>query len=238
MSWLSSEDLLKRILSLEFNRLIDYYKKAPKIDILPEKSKRERKARPERPVPSKDEKDRRHGEEGYERVYINVGKANGFFAPNLIKMINEVTHGQRINIGRIDLLNHYSLFDVAEGDAKRVIKSLTGGDFYGTRLYLEVAVEGKDYAAAGRSKKERARAEAQGPEHKKNRRERRAEKFGHATSSASSKNKDDKRGRRGAKRFEDVAATPSRAKRRSRREVDFDALGDYSKFVKKDKRKK
>ncbi len=243
LSWLSSEELLKRMLSLEFNRLIEYYKKAPKLDIEPDKSKRDRKKNSaEHVIPDKAEKDRRHGENGYERVYINVGKADGFFAPNLIKMINAVTHGERINIGRIDLLSRYSLFDVALGDARHVIRSLTGGDFFGKRLYLEIAVEGKDYNALadkgkGR-KKSRDNEPAMPPERKKNRRERRAEQFGHALEPAAEPKggKASKRGKRGAKRFDEVAA--SHGRRTSRREVNYDALGDYDKFIKKSKRKK
>ena len=240
LSWLSSEDLLKRMLSLEFNRLIEYYKKAPKLDIEPEKSKRDRKKGGDRPVRDKAEKDRRQGENGYERVYINVGKADGFFAPNLIRMINAVTHGQRINIGRIDLLSRYSLFDVALGDAKHVIRSLTGEEFFGKRLYLEIAVEGKDYAAAaekGKGKKKAYISDKPGGEKKKNRRERRAEMFGHATEPIDEAKgpKPTKRGKRGAKRFDEVAVSHGR---RVRREVNYDALGDYDKFIKKSKRKK
>ena len=40
LGWLSSEDLIKRVLSLEFNRLLDYYKDAPDIDFIDEKSSR------------------------------------------------------------------------------------------------------------------------------------------------------------------------------------------------------
>jgi ATP-dependent RNA helicase DeaD len=67
------------------------------------------------------DKDKRVGEEGYERVFINAGKADGFFAPNLIQLINANIHGQRVDLGRIDLLNNYSLFDVKQGDATRVV---------------------------------------------------------------------------------------------------------------------
>lgn len=43
LEWLSQEDLLKRVLSLEFQRLLEYYKDAPKIDIIDEKPVKERK---------------------------------------------------------------------------------------------------------------------------------------------------------------------------------------------------
>ena len=59
LSWLSGEDLLKRVVSLEFNRLLNYYKDAPDIDFIDEKpAKKERKER--QPVSDKD-KDREPG---------------------------------------------------------------------------------------------------------------------------------------------------------------------------------
>ena len=40
LGWLSGEDIIKRILSLEFNRLLDYYRDAPKIDVIDEKPRK------------------------------------------------------------------------------------------------------------------------------------------------------------------------------------------------------
>lgn len=150
LGWLSEEDLLKRVLSLEFNRLLDYYKDAPKLDLpLDGKKKKEKQDRTPR---SNEQKDRRTAERGYERVYINLGKSDGFFAPNLIEMLNTNTHGQRVDIGRIDLLSGYSLFDVREGDAHRVVSALKGADFFGKRVYCEMAQADKDYAAENKGK--------------------------------------------------------------------------------------
>ncbi len=52
LSWLSTEDLLKRILSLEFNRLLAYYKDAPSIDFIDEKPSRRKRDEhpPQRPT--------------------------------------------------------------------------------------------------------------------------------------------------------------------------------------------
>ena len=58
------------------------------------------------------------------RVYVNLGKADGFYAGNLIDMLNKNVHGQRVDVGRIDLLPAYSLFDVRKADAHRVVSAL------------------------------------------------------------------------------------------------------------------
>ena len=162
LGWLTSEDLIKRVLSLEFHRLLEYYKDAPKIDFIDEKPRREKKVDKERKgrrdsEPRNDEdKDRRTASKGMERVYINVGKRDGFFAGNLIEVLNTFVPGKRVDVGRIDLLPSYSLFDVKKSDAKRIVGSLKGADFIGKRLFSEIASQDKDYAKAStRRSKER-----------------------------------------------------------------------------------
>lgn len=155
LSWLSAEDLLKRVLSLEFNRLLDYYKDAPKIDFIDEKpARKEGKRGDKRGEPRSDkDKDRRTAERGMERVYVNLGKADGFFAGNLIDMLNKNIPGQRVDVGRIDLLPNYSLFDVRKADARRVVAGLKGLEFFGKRVFSEIADPNRDYASLSKSKK-------------------------------------------------------------------------------------
>lgn len=161
LDWLSGVDLLKRVLSLEFNRLLEYYKDAPTLDIpVAEKKERGKRGRDKDPRERTiDEKDRRTAENGYERVFVNLGKADGFFAPNLIELINQNTKGSRINLGRIDLLSKYSLFDVKKGDAHRAISAIKNAEFYGKRVYAEIAVLDKDYAIESKGKKRNSRSE-------------------------------------------------------------------------------
>lgn len=147
LSWLSSEDLLKRIVSLEFNRLLDYYRDAPEIDVIDEKPRKEREPKNERPRDAR-EKDRRTAENGMERIYVNLGKADGFYAGNLIDMLNHTVGGKRVDVGRIDLFPSYSLFDVRSADAKRVTGALKGAEFFGKRVYSEIAQSDKNYAKA------------------------------------------------------------------------------------------
>ena len=144
LEWLSEEDLLKRVLSLEFSRLLDYYKDMPDIDLnaAGEKGNRDKTDRKR----AKGDKDRREAEQGYVRIFLNVGKAQGFFPGNLMETVNRNVHGPKPAIGRIDLLPNYTLFDVRAEDAHRVIASLKGDEFYGTRLYAEQAEPGKDYS--------------------------------------------------------------------------------------------
>ena len=81
-------------------------------------------------------------------------RRDGFFAGNLIDILNHTVSGQRVDVGRIDLMPGYSLFDVKKSDARRVVEALTGHEFVGNKLYAEIADPEKDYTHASRRKKE------------------------------------------------------------------------------------
>ena len=217
LDWLSGVDLLKRVLSLEFNRLLEYYKDAPVLDIpVAEKNGRNKKGRERDNDPRErtiDEKDRRTAENGYERVYVNLGKADGFFAPNLIELINQNSKGARINLGRIDLLSKYSLFDVKKADAHRAISAIKNADFYGKRVYAEIAVMGKDYVSESKTKKRGSRSEIKEFRHDEKPRNRRT-------------------------RFEDVEMSAPRKPRKSKDKKgkgDKKHHGNFDAFTKKNK---
>ena len=157
LGWLTEEDLIKRVLSLEFNRLLDYYKDAPKIDLIEEKPKKDKEKKSRRGAEDDNhDKDRRTAARGMERVYISAGKRDGFFAGNLIEMLNTFVGGHRVDVGRIDLMPSYSLFDVKKSDAKRVVASLKGAEFMGKRIYSEIAKADKDYAKASNRRSKQA----------------------------------------------------------------------------------
>ena len=146
LSWLDDQDLIRRFISLEFNRLLEYYRDAPDID-LPDEKPRDKKAK------GKERDDRREkgscqAEPGYARIYINQGKATGCNPYNILDLINEHVPG-RINIGRIDLFTGYSLFDVEEKSARKVVAALKHADFFGNRIYAEIADPNKKYGGEG-----------------------------------------------------------------------------------------
>lgn len=156
LSWLSGEDLLKRVLSLEFNRLLNYYKDAPTIDFIDEKPRKGRPSKAERSKKSAShDKDRRTAEPGMERIYVNAGKNDGFYAGNLIDLLNHIIKGKRVDVGRIDLMPSYSLFDVKAADAVKVVNAIKGSEFLGKRLYAEKAEADKDYTRSSTRRSKR-----------------------------------------------------------------------------------
>lgn len=154
LEWLSEEDLLKRVLSLEFNRLLTYYQNMPSIDLNEKERKDKRQERDK-----KGNKERRHAEDGYERLMINIGKSSGFFPGNLMELVNKNVQGQKPEIGRIDLMPEYTLFDVAKGEGHRIISALKHADFYGQKVSCERA-ETRDLSKDGGRRTKRSEAKS------------------------------------------------------------------------------
>ncbi len=123
--WLDKEDLIKRVLSREFGRFLQYYANAPEIEhIKDSKNKDEKKAKGK---DGKGKRGDRTAEEGYTRLFLNVGKIDGQYAREIIGLINNNVKGSKVEIGRIDLMKNFSFVEVAEADAERVVKGLKHG---------------------------------------------------------------------------------------------------------------
>lgn len=161
LEWLSKEDLVKRVVSMEFNRFLEYYKNAPEIE--------EPKAGGDKRGDSKDRKSRgsdrqktaRKAEEGYERLFLNMGKTDGFYANQIIELINRNLKKERIQIGRIDLMQNFSFFEVAEEQAPMVIKALNKASVNGRKVSVEVAGENNGKSDKGGRKRGKSTAEAE-----------------------------------------------------------------------------
>ena len=142
LEWLEKEDLIKRIVSREMSRFIDYYSKMPEIEVPVERSRKESAGQGEKGTRRQAGKGSRKAEEGYTRLFLNLGKMDNFFAAQIIDLVNRNVQGKP-QIGRIDLMKNFSFFDVAEEDAARVVKALNRGvKVAGRKVVVEIADEG------------------------------------------------------------------------------------------------
>ena len=120
--YFDKEDILKRIVSLEFGKFLKYYANAP--EIVKPSTQRDRKDRNER------KREKRAPESGYRRLFINLGKDDGFYPGEVMQFINRNVHGRQ-DVGHIDLLGRISYIEVPEEDANKVMRALDGAKYRG-----------------------------------------------------------------------------------------------------------
>lgn len=142
--YVDKDDIIKKIVSLMFGRFLDYYANAPEIekpslkrgDRGEEKSMRGgRKARSERGGGRS-----RTPERGYRRLFINLGKDDGFYPGEVMQFINRYVKGRQ-QVGHIDLLGKISYIEVPEKDANKVMRSLSGATYKGREVRCNDANE-------------------------------------------------------------------------------------------------
>ena len=116
--YIDKDELIKKIVSLEFGKFLAYYAEAPEIDaVVPDKK--------EKKPQSDKQKLQNKAQKGYKRLFINLGKRDGFYPGELMQTLNRFVGGRQ-EVGHIDLLDTVSYFEVPEKDAKKVMIQLTG----------------------------------------------------------------------------------------------------------------
>lgn len=155
LDWLEKEDIIKRVVALEFNRLIDYYREAQEIEAPSDRySSRDDKFPRKKDRDSRERTDRSDGgggrpaERGYSRLFINIGRTDNVNPATLMGLVNDFVP-EKVNIGRIDIMQNFSFFEVPERDAQKVIKSMSRQEQNGRRISVEVAQGGKGDSRGG-----------------------------------------------------------------------------------------
>ena len=146
--YVDKDDLIKKIVSMEFGKFLAYYADAP--EILPVSSKKEDKGeRTERG--KKGKKTATPTSEGYRKLFINLGKKDGFYPGELMQFLNKNVRGH-VAVGHIDLLTTMSYFEVPEEDAERVIKYVNGQTYKKREVRCNDADENKSSKPSRTSK--------------------------------------------------------------------------------------
>ena len=131
--YIDKEELIKKIVSLEFGKFLAYYADAPEIEpVVPDKK--------EKKPQSDKQKLQNKAQKGYRRLFINLGKRDGFYPGELMQTLNRFVGGRQ-EVGHIDLLDTISYFEVPEKDAKKVMIQLTGIRYKGRTVRCNDADE-------------------------------------------------------------------------------------------------
>lgn len=129
-AYIDKEDIIKKMVTIYFGRFLEYYKNAPEIE-KPTGSKREKdgKERKQR-TQGGGSRGKREAEPGFQRLFINLGKADGFYPGEIMQFINKHVRGH-VEVGHIDLLQKFSYIEVPEEDGRKVMNALSGTKYKG-----------------------------------------------------------------------------------------------------------
>lgn len=131
--YVDKDDILKKMVSSVFGRFLKYYADAPEI-VKPEVGKKSKEGGKERGRGGKDgQRGPRQAEKGFARLFINLGKDDGFYPGEIMQFVNRHVQGRQ-NIGHIDLMPKFCFIEVPERDVRKVTSSLDGTVYKGRKV--------------------------------------------------------------------------------------------------------
>ncbi|MEN7547636.1 DEAD/DEAH box helicase [Rapidithrix thailandica] len=132
LDWLSREELIKHFVSVEFNRFLSYYKNAPDLNVK---------------VREGGQQDKRNGNNGrrsgmkFARFSINLGGRSGLSAARLIGMINDRPKLKNIEIGKIEIQQNRSFFEVDQRFDQELLRSFKEVNIGGMPVEVKPAAQ-------------------------------------------------------------------------------------------------
>lgn len=134
------EELIKRFVSLEFNQFLSYYENANDLNV---DDSRQRS---------------RLSDDSFTRFYINLGKIDKVNAAHLIGLINEKLGKNNIEIGKIELLNNFSFFEIDKNYTDETLETFKNFKHKGRKIFVEIAEKPKSRSKfKGKRKKRRSK---------------------------------------------------------------------------------
>ncbi|MBO7051236.1 MAG: DEAD/DEAH box helicase [Prevotella sp.] len=128
--YVDKEEILKKVVSREFGRFLQYYANAPEIEevVLSKKEKKEKGG-----TDWKAKKPREGVQKGYTKLFINLGRNDRFFPGEVMQFINRNVPGRQ-EVGHIDIMPTFCLIEVPTKDAKKVIKALSHAFYHNKKV--------------------------------------------------------------------------------------------------------
>jgi ATP-dependent RNA helicase DeaD len=143
LEWLDREELIKKFVSLEFNRFLDYYRNAKDLNAPTDRGNVSRK-------------DRNARVEGFTRFFINLGNLDQLKPTQLIGLINDTTGKRDIEIGEIDIKKSFSFFELDSAFTDLVLRTFEGTVYNDRDIKVEVAEKKKTESSRGDGGRRRA----------------------------------------------------------------------------------
>jgi len=150
LEWMSREELITRMVALNFNRFLDYYKDAVDLNVNEKDEKKDRR---------EVKKEREHRDETMTRLYFGMGKNDHILPQKIIGKINDVTRSKNIPIGRIDLYPDFSYVDVEESFVPLILDCFADPRNNPRGIVVEVAKDQPERKKSGEKKERSERKE-------------------------------------------------------------------------------
>ena len=120
LEYLDKEELIKKFVSVEFNRFLSFYKNSNEFNKSTDNNKK-------------------GGTKKTVRFHINIGKKSGIGAQHILGLVNDKIKSRNVFIGKIDIMKKFSFFELDIQFKDQLIAKLNHTKWRGVKLKIEEA---------------------------------------------------------------------------------------------------
>jgi ATP-dependent RNA helicase DeaD len=133
---LTKEEVIKKFISTEFNRFLEYYRGAGDLNA----DARVSSNRESYESGGKQQRGRQHDADGeFQRFFLNIGASAGINKGALLRKICDLGNVSSNEVGRIDMKDEFSFIEVKTDVSKAIFESFQNQEWEGKRLRIEIA---------------------------------------------------------------------------------------------------
>jgi ATP-dependent RNA helicase DeaD len=129
------DELIKRFVSMEFNRFLEYYKNAPDLNVKGESKNRSGK----KDHQSRESANKSKRKQKFTRFFLNVGRRQGILPQALIGTINGIPGVGRIKVGKIEIKRNNASLEADSKYTPQILDAFQHAKINGKTVSIEVA---------------------------------------------------------------------------------------------------
>jgi ATP-dependent RNA helicase DeaD len=123
---LSKEEVIKRVVSIEFNRFLEYYRNAPDLNVdIAHQGRAGESYRSSGP-----------------RLFVNLGSVDGFDKGSMLAYVMDMTGVNKQEVGRIDIKGVFSFVEMPEQYMAKALEAFNGEIYNGRPVRVEMSGDG------------------------------------------------------------------------------------------------
>ncbi len=173
----SKEEVLQRVAALEFDHFLKYYENAEDLNAK-DSGRRDRFDSGSRDNAPRDNGSRRERsfntrDNGYTRLFINLGTKDGFYKASFLQFILDESNLSKEVLGKIDMRDMNSWVEIDKAEAGKMIKAIDGKRYNNRTVRMNEADggfkrAGEEGGGTGRSDRSEGRKRTYAPREKRN----------------------------------------------------------------------
>jgi ATP-dependent RNA helicase DeaD len=150
LEWLDKKELIKRFVSVEFNRFFKEYSDAPDLNVNLKKLENDNYL---------GKNAGKNSQKGFDRYFINLGEKDKLKPVDIIGLVNQSLKERKIKVGRIDIMKKFAFFELEKGFADKIPPKMSRLNYHGTPISCQVAKpDGKSAKRTSSGKSQRKKS--------------------------------------------------------------------------------